>query len=362
MDRATVRVYEERGAEWAAQRSPVRRDDAIAFGRAVRPGGLRLDVGAGAGRYTNELGRPVVALDAARTMLELLRGVAGHALAVQADLERLPFAPRAFAGAWANMCYQHVPRVAVPMALADLHHAMEVGGLLDVQVLHGDNDGHDLPGDDVGGRFFAGWRAQQLADVLTGAGFAVDGGDDGDDGVVVDGDVVRARCLRARTLADTVGPGMRVLVCGLNPSVYSADRGVGFARPTNRFWKAAIEAGLVSRARDARHALVAHGVGMTDLCKRATVSSRELSRAEYVAGAARVRRLVEWLQPGVVVFVGLEGWRKAIDPAASPGLQSHAGFGDRPAYVMPSTSGANARTSLAELVTYLRAAMAVAPA
>ena len=45
--------------------------------------------------------------------------------------------------------------------------------------------------------------------------------------------------VRARTLPDVVGPGMRLLVVGLNPSIYSADVGVGYARPGNRFWPAA---------------------------------------------------------------------------------------------------------------------------
>lgn len=360
MDRATVDVYEQRGAEWASRRAPVRCDDAIAFGRRVRRDGLRLDVGAGAGRYTNELGGDggdggdVVALDAARTMLELLGDAAPGALRVQADLERLPFAPGAFAGAWANMSYQHVPRTAVPIALADLHRAVEVGGLLDIQVLHGDHDGHDLPDDDIGGRFFAGWREEQLRDVLVGAGFDVESVT-----VLADDGVVRASCVRARTLADTVGPGMRVLVCGLNPSIYSADLGVGYARPSNRFWRAATAAGLVTKARDPWYALLHDGVGITDLCKRATVSSAELSRDEYVEGAARVQRLVDWLQPGVVLFVGLEGWRAAIDRHAVAGLQPSP-FGGRPAYVMPSTSGANAHSSVASHTEHIAEALRVA--
>jgi TDG/mug DNA glycosylase family protein len=357
MDRATVEVYEQRGADWASRRRPVRRHDAIAFGRRVRADGHRLDVGAGAGRYTNELAGDgagaVVALDAARTMLRLLREAAPGALRVQADLERLPFARASFAGAWANMSYQHVPRTAVPMALADLHRAIEVGGLLDIQVLHGDHHGHDLPDDDIGGRFFAGWREQELRDVLVGAGFDVESVT-----VVEDDGVIRASCVRARTLADTVGPGMRVLVCGLNPSIYSADLGVGYARPSNRFWRAATAAGLVTASLDPWHALLRDRVGITDLCKRATVSSAELSHEEYVEGAARVRRLVEWLQPGVVLFVGLEGWRAAIDRRALPGLQPSP-FGGRPAYVMPSTSGANARSSMASHVAHMRAALDV---
>ena len=34
-------------------------------------------------------------------------------------------------------------------------------------------------------------------------------------------------------------------MCGLNPSLYAADAGVGFARPGNRFWPAALAAGIV---------------------------------------------------------------------------------------------------------------------
>ena len=63
---------------------------------------------------------------------------------------------------------------------------------------------------------------------------------------------------------------MRLLVVGLNPSLYSADVGVGYRRPGNRFWPAALGAGLVTRDRDPSHALRVHGVGMTDLVKRAT--------------------------------------------------------------------------------------------
>ena len=51
----------------------------------------------------------------------------------------------------------------------------------------------------------------------------------------------------ARTLADTVGDGMRLLICGVNPSLFSADVGIGYGRPGNRFWSAALAAGIVGR-------------------------------------------------------------------------------------------------------------------
>lgn len=346
MERATVDFYERRGHEWAAARAPVRRAAARAFADRVAAGRVRLDVGAGAGRYTHDLGAPAVAVDAARAMLDLLRAEVPDALAVQADVEALPLRRGAAAGAWSNMTYHHLPRVRLPLALADLHGALAVGAPLDLQVVHGDHEGPGLPGDDFAPRYFAAWTAPALADLVTGAGFAVDHAE-------VDGDVVRLQAIRARTLADTVGPGMRLLICGLNPSIYSADRGVGYARPGNRFWKAIVAAGLVGPDRALRPVEVLRhdGIGITDLCKRATVASAELSRDDYRAGAARVERLVEWIQPGAVVFVGLEGWRAARDRKAVAGVQPEA-FGGRPAYVLPSTSGLNAHSRFDDLVAH----------
>ena len=67
----------------------------------------------------------------------------------------------------------------------------------------------------------------RCADVVVGAGFAVDElvDDDGDEWIDVLGHAAPARC------PTPSAPGMRLLVCGLNPSVYSADAGIGFARP-----------------------------------------------------------------------------------------------------------------------------------
>jgi TDG/mug DNA glycosylase family protein len=320
----------------------------------VRRAGLRIDVGAGAGRYTNDLGRPVVALDASAHMLRLLRAAAPSALSVRADLEALPFGRHGLDGGWSNMAYQHLPSTHVPLALHDLHRSLAPDAPLDLQVLGGEYEGRALPDDTIGGRYFAGWTAARLHDVLVGAGFDVDV-------VATAGDATRARATTAVTLADTVGEGMRILVCGLNPSIYSAERGVGFARPGNRFWPAAMAAGIASTPRDSRAALADHGTGMTDLCKRATVASAELTAEEYRQGAARVERLVDWLRPAAVCFVGLEGWRVAVDRRATPGVQPRA-FGGRPVYVMPSTSGLNAHSRLDDLADHLRRAAALADA
>ena len=217
-----------------------------------------------------------------------------------------------------------VPLVRLPVALARVHWATSPGDVVEVA----------LP--DAAHR-------QRLDDIVTGAGF----------------ERASRGLRRLRTLPDTVAPRMRVLVCGLNPSLVAADAGFGFAGATNRFWPAAIEAGLVTKARDPSHALSADGVGMTDLVKRATTGTKELLRTEYQTGAERVQRLAAWLRPGVVLFVGLEGWRAAVDRAARPGLQAGR-LGGVPAYVMPSTSGLNAHVRLGDLVSHLEAALSAA--
>ena len=56
-----------------------------------------------------------------------------------------------------------------------------------------------------------------------------------------------------------------------------------------------------------------------------------------------------------MAIVGLAGWRAAVDRKATAGWQARA-LGGRPVYVLPSTSGLNAGTSLATLVDHLRAA------
>ena len=113
------------------------------------------------------------------------------------------------------------------------------------------------------------WSRQRALDLVTGAGFLPRGK------VVRKSPGFEFRLKRIRSLPDTVGPNMQVLIIGLNPSPYSADTGIGYGRPGNRFWPAALKAGLVSIDRDPRHALSHHGVGMTDLVRRTTARADE---------------------------------------------------------------------------------------
>lgn len=349
MDRATVAVYEREARTYAARRTAQSPERAQAFAAALPSGAIRVDLGCGPGLYLPHLGRPVVAADAALAMLGLVRQVDPHAHTVGCDLEALPMRSQAVAGVWASKAHQHVAPERLPLALGELHRVIAVGGRLAMTVFRG--EGTWVSDDDFPGRYFAWWAPDRLRDCLVGAGFAVHRlASVGDEGRRLEVDAVRSR-----TLADTVAPGMRLLVCGLNPSLYAADAGVGYARPGNRFWPAAMSAGLASVDRDARHLLAHHQVGMTDLVKRASAGAAELGGDEYREGLARVERLCAWLRPAAVAVVGLAGWRRAVDRRATAGWQERT-VGGAPAYLLPSSSGRNSHTDVRALAEHLRAA------
>jgi TDG/mug DNA glycosylase family protein len=149
-----------------------------------------------------------------------------------------------------------------------------------------------------------------------------------------------------------IGPGLKVLFCGINPGLYSAATGFHFARPGNRFWPALHAAGFTPRLfhPSENERLLELGYGLTNLVNRGTAAAAELSPAELVAGgkilAAKVRRF----RPCAVAFVGLGAYRRAFSrPQATLGRQAEPLEGAE-VWVLPSPSGLNANYQLPELV------------
>ena len=350
-DPHTVGIYESNAARWRDARTAEHRELARSIAAARAEGGLVADLGCGPGLHLSELavdGAPVVALDVARAMLELIDpGL--DTLAVRSDIATLPLAGGCLGAVWASKSYVHVQRQHLPLALWDLHRVCRVGAPAALRVFCGDQPDGPHAGDEFGSRNYTWWDEELLLGLYEGAGFSLQARQVVGEHAVVD---VFHTLRRERTLADTVGPGMAVLLVGLNPSLHAADAGYGFAGPSNRFWRAAAASGLITRAHDPLRALLDDGVGMTDLVKRATARASEVDRAEYRRGADRLERLVDLLGPRVVCLVGLSGWRAARDPKARPGLQQQTLAG-RPVYVMPNPSGLNTHITLEGLTGHL---------
>jgi len=149
-----------------------------------------------------------------------------------------------------------------------------------------------------------------------------------------------------------VGPGLRVLFVGINPSLASARAGHHFARPGNRFWPALHRAGLTRRQLrpDEDAELLEHGIGVTNLVSRPTRAAAELGDEELREGARALERLVARWQPGVVAFVGVTAYRTAYArPKAQLGPQPGHAIAGRPVWVLPNPSGLNAHHQLPDL-------------
>ena len=169
-----------------------------------------------------------------------------------------------------------------------------------------------------------------------------------------------------RRVPDVIAPGLLVLFCGINPSLYSAAVGHHFARPGNRFWKALHLAGFTPRllAPEQDGELPAHGLGVTNLVDRATAGAAEIRPDELRAGAAALAAKVEAAGPAWVAFLGIGAYRVAYDhPGALVGPRPDPVAGAR-VWVLPNPSGLNAHyqlPGLAAAFAALRSAAAGTP-
>ncbi|MEV4709099.1 G/U mismatch-specific DNA glycosylase [Actinoplanes sp. NPDC049316] len=147
-----------------------------------------------------------------------------------------------------------------------------------------------------------------------------------------------------RTIPDLVGPGLRVLFSGINPSLYSAATGHHFARPGNRFWPALHRSGFTdSRLHPSEQwSLPEAGLGITNVVARATARADELSPAELVAGGEILAALVDRWRPRFLAVLGVTAYRTAFArPKAAMGRQPDR-IADVPVWVLPNPSGLNA--------------------
>jgi TDG/mug DNA glycosylase family protein len=154
-----------------------------------------------------------------------------------------------------------------------------------------------------------------------------------------------------KPVPDVIAPGLRVLFCGINPSLMSAERGHHFARPGNRFWPALHLAGLTPRrlSPDEDRELLRYGLGVTNMVDRPSRTAAELSRDELRAGAAALDHLVRRYRPDAVAVLGVTAWRVGFDrPRAATGLQPES-VGGVPTWVVPNPSGLNAHVQVADL-------------
>ncbi|MFN2382790.1 MAG: mismatch-specific DNA-glycosylase [Gemmatimonadota bacterium] len=170
---------------------------------------------------------------------------------------------------------------------------------------------------------------------------------------------------RDGSVPDLVAPGVKLLLVGINPGLWTAAAQAHFAHPGNRFYKALHLAGITDRVLDvragfdaaSRAALLDRGVGITNLVNRATIRADELTAEELLKGGRRLQRTARKWQPAVVAVVGLTAYRTAFNrPRAQVGPQPDHVLGGAAVWAVPNPSGLNAHYGVAGLAALYRAA------
>ncbi|WP_189794817.1 G/U mismatch-specific DNA glycosylase [Streptomyces thermodiastaticus] len=149
---------------------------------------------------------------------------------------------------------------------------------------------------------------------------------------------------RGRRVPDVVGEDLRVLFCGINPSLMTAATGHHFAWPGNRFWPVLHLSGFTPRLLkpSEQGELPSYGLGITNVVARPTARADELTPQEYREGGRLLVEKVARLRPRWLAVVGVTAYRAAFgEPKAQVGEQPRTIGGTR-VWVLPNPSGLNA--------------------
>jgi TDG/mug DNA glycosylase family protein len=159
---------------------------------------------------------------------------------------------------------------------------------------------------------------------------------------------------------DILGPGLRIVFCGINPGLRSAAAGHHFANPRNDFWRLLADSGLTPRRLDPSEqwTMLELGYGLTNAAHRTTRGSGDLRRGDFAGAAARLGRIARELAPRTIAFVGKAAYEGTFGERASLGLLERR-LADTRLFVLPSTSPANAAVSYAERLRWFRALAAL---
>ena len=157
-------------------------------------------------------------------------------------------------------------------------------------------------------------------------------------------------------LRPLVGPDLRVLFVGYNPSIPAYRSGHYYANPSNRFYALLFASGLTPRLLrpDEDVLLPGLGIGVTDLCPTPSAMAHDLPTDSFAAGVASLASLVQDHRPRALCCNGYGVFRALLGRApVRAGLQEGVRFEDVPVFAVPSSSGAASAYTAERLAAWL---------
>jgi len=167
-----------------------------------------------------------------------------------------------------------------------------------------------------------------------------------------------------RTLPDHLRSGLDVVFIGINPGLYSVERGHYFARSTSRFWPA-FSASRLSQSM--RHELgvetllpkhdadlLRFGFGITDVVKKPSANASGVTPQDFLYWIPQLMNKLRYYGPRVACFHGLTAYRPFLkigleEVKGTPSLGAQPKIiGDTRIFVAPNPSPANAHFRLSD--------------
>jgi ubiquinone/menaquinone biosynthesis C-methylase UbiE len=171
-------AYDRIAAEYAAINAalpPALVDIGGRFLARLGPDGRVLDVGCGAGRdmaWMEAQGAQVTGVDLSPGMLAQAQRIVRGTLLLM-DMCRLALPAEHFDGVWCCASLLHVPKVQAPLAVAEMRRVLVPGGMLFLGVQEGEGEVWETAPYGHGARFFARYTPDEVAGVLSTAGFTM---------------------------------------------------------------------------------------------------------------------------------------------------------------------------------------------
>lgn len=132
---------------------------------------------------------------------------------------------------------------------------------------------------------------------------------------------------------------MKLVIVGCNPSESSVRVGHYYAGRTNQFWPVLYKGGVVPEPFDYHDdkRVIEFGIGLTDLVKRPTRTTTELTREDFAEGRIVLSQRLGEFTPHVIAFNGKLAYEQFAQRKCKFGLQKELLYGAR-VYVLPETN------------------------
>ncbi|REC45427.1 G/U mismatch-specific DNA glycosylase [Chryseobacterium pennipullorum] len=154
-------------------------------------------------------------------------------------------------------------------------------------------------------------------------------------------------------LTDIISPNLKVIFCGINPGLKSADDGHHFSGRSNRFWKVLHQSGFTPHEIEAVQdtSILDFGYGLTTAVARATSRADELSTHEFDYALESFTAKINEFQPKYIAFLGKAAYKAFYKKKDILWGEQSEDFCGARVWVLPNTSGLNRGFSLGDLVT-----------